>query len=499
MEFVKKNVIYMRQSLDVDKQPHSINTQKFSCLEYAQQNGWVIDDIYNEGHCSARKTVLQERPEVKRLLQDVKLGRIGRILVFKRDRLARNVEQYLTILREIKEYNVDIHFTAENEAPLFEGVAGEFIEAVLAGVSHYEAENIVRRIENSMIPLAKQGKWVFGSHPFGYTQFRPEERTDTNNLEINPEKQKIILSLFNDFLELNPDWLLNQTPAAIGNALRRNSILKNIRNTDIWKILKQPLYKGKMVQFLNRKAIEANRDDLSMFSEAEIWKWDRVNEILKEIPSIPLSTQEKVDMGIGVFDNEFVSPFLRDKIYCGNCSSKLETKEKTYRCPKKECKNSPRMKTIHDSVFKKLLMHLYKKANEDWNMVKKQLEIRTLTPIAKHIQYIEKELIQKQIVMKEQLQLRIINKTDESKIRLINVMEQYKTLLQTLDDMQRKYFYLQQFINEMSKDKVLAALLKGDLSVLKKENLLSLVKSVHYEKREVKMKIYTVKEGVLNE
>ncbi|MFS0783230.1 recombinase family protein [Bacillus sp. 1P06AnD] len=501
---MKKNVIYMRQSLDKGKQPHSINTQKVTCLEYAQQNGWVIDDIYNEGNRSARKTTLQERPELQRLLQDIKLGRIGRILVFKRDRLARNVEQYLTILREIKEYKVEIHFTAENEAPLFEGVAGEFIESILAGVSHYEAENIVRRIQNSMIPLAKQGKWVAGTPPFGYIRFKPEDKSDTKNLEIDSKKQRIILLLFNDFLALSPDWILNHSPAAICNELRRDSELQDLQNVVIWKILKQPLYKGKMVQFLNGKPIEAEYDCsyLSMFEQDDIWKWNRVNEILKGIPNLPLSSQEKMDMGIEDLDDEstdVVFPLFRNKIYCGYCNSLLETKEKMYRCPQKECKNSPRMKTVHDVVFTKLLKHLYKKANEDWNKVKEQLEIKTLTPIAKHIKNVEKALIAKKEVMKEQLQLRIINKTDESRIRLSYLMGNYKTLLQTLDDMQRKYFYLQEFINELSKDEVLSFLLEGDLSIFQKENLLSLVKSVHYKKKDVQIRIYTMKEGVLNE
>ncbi|WP_338368168.1 recombinase family protein, partial [Enterococcus faecium] len=169
-------------------------------LEYARTKDWLIHEIYNEGKCSARKTSIDERPELTRLLSDIEKNKIQRVLVFKRDRLARNVQQYIEIYRLLKKYQVELHLTADNEPPSFEGAASEFIEAILAGMSEYEGNNIVNRLKYSKISLIRQGYWQAGSFPYAYRSIKDKNhdlRKEPNGkLEINPERANVVRSLY---------------------------------------------------------------------------------------------------------------------------------------------------------------------------------------------------------------------------------------------------------------------------------------------------------------
>ena len=49
-----------------------------------------------------------------RLIQGIKEGTIERILVYKRDRLARNLNEHLELYKLFKE-NIEVCFASENE------------------------------------------------------------------------------------------------------------------------------------------------------------------------------------------------------------------------------------------------------------------------------------------------------------------------------------------------------------------------------------------------
>jgi site-specific DNA recombinase len=152
---VGKNVIYMRQSLGLDKQKHSLDMQRTTCLEFATEVSTVIDEIYNEGICSAAKTSIEERPVLNKLLKDAEKGMIDKLFIFKRDRLARNIQQYLSIIKQLQKSKVEVFFTADQEPGIFKGPTGEFIEAILAGLAEQEARNIKKRLILSRKQLAR--------------------------------------------------------------------------------------------------------------------------------------------------------------------------------------------------------------------------------------------------------------------------------------------------------------------------------------------------------
>ncbi|OEF99155.1 hypothetical protein BHF71_09990 [Vulcanibacillus modesticaldus] len=157
---------YCRKS--INSQEHSIETQKFLAREAAAKFNLVIDEYYIDDAISAKKTKIDERSSLKRLLDDIESEKVTTLFVYKRDRLARNVEQYMEIYELFKRKNVNVIFTAENEISLQYTPAGEFFELIMAGFNEREVDQIHQRIRETKNTMVKQGKLQSGRIPYGY-------------------------------------------------------------------------------------------------------------------------------------------------------------------------------------------------------------------------------------------------------------------------------------------------------------------------------------------
>ena len=90
----------------------SLDAQEDALVKFATENNMKIVGIYrDEGH-SARKPVLK-RPIMLQLLEDVKAGKIDRILVTKLDRWFRNIADYYEVQSILDRYKVQWIATEE--------------------------------------------------------------------------------------------------------------------------------------------------------------------------------------------------------------------------------------------------------------------------------------------------------------------------------------------------------------------------------------------------
>ena len=72
--------------------------QRSKVVHYSVQKKLPIHEEYTDEYVSSRKVKLLDRPNMARLIQDIKEGTIERILVYKRDRLARNLNEHLNYI-----------------------------------------------------------------------------------------------------------------------------------------------------------------------------------------------------------------------------------------------------------------------------------------------------------------------------------------------------------------------------------------------------------------
>ena len=109
---VQRVAIYARVSRESEMKHHSIVAQKEHLKEFVDQHlDWEFVDFYiDEGVTGTRL----DRPELNRLLQDVKAGKIDIILTKSVSRLGRNTAAVLKMLQDLKQRGVFVVFDNEN-------------------------------------------------------------------------------------------------------------------------------------------------------------------------------------------------------------------------------------------------------------------------------------------------------------------------------------------------------------------------------------------------
>jgi site-specific DNA recombinase len=488
---MKKNVIYVRQSLGTDKQPHSISMQKDMALEYAERKDWIIHDVYDEGNRSARKTNLEERPELRRLLNDVEAGKIQRILVFKRDRLARKVQQYIEIYRLIKKHGVELHFVADNEPPPFEGAASEFIEAILAGIAEHEANNIVQRLIYSKIPLIQKGLWQVGNPPYAYKSIKTkkqdgsvEEKTPLiegeSNLKFDTDKVKTVKALYYEVNAISSYILDKQDYNHFCKVLKENESLACLSPKQIWEIITQTLHIGKMVQKLDGQVYEVDNavtQKNRILDKEEENLWYKANEIISQmnVPDSYKGTKKEED-------EDLPFPKLENVLYCGMCDQPMLAISKVYKCKTKTCKNSPKIITVDDEVTKRVWEDLLQRGEQHWEKVKAILKNKYSKPFTARIKHLNKELLFLEQEIKEHfrkhLELGLDNNT-----YLSHLVNRYKQTAKEHEMYESLLFHVGHFINNLEKEKTLGQITEMQLTEIQKINILSLVKKVYFAKK----------------
>src|ERR1700741_4286402 len=98
--------IWIRVSTEDQAQGDSPAHHEARARLYAQAKGWDVREVYNLAGVSG-KTVA-EHPEAKRMLADIKAGRISALIFSKLARLARNTRELLQFSDLFKAHGADL-------------------------------------------------------------------------------------------------------------------------------------------------------------------------------------------------------------------------------------------------------------------------------------------------------------------------------------------------------------------------------------------------------
>jgi DNA invertase Pin-like site-specific DNA recombinase len=100
-----------------------------------------------------------ERPELDRLREDARAGKLDRLFVFRLDRLSRGgIRATLAILEELKAHGVEVETIADGFS--LGGPAGDVVVAVLAWAAQMERQAIGERISAARKRIeASGGAW----------------------------------------------------------------------------------------------------------------------------------------------------------------------------------------------------------------------------------------------------------------------------------------------------------------------------------------------------
>lgn len=232
--------IYTRQSID-KKDSISIETQVELCKKEINKDEQF--KIYEDKGFSGKNT---ERPQFKKLIEDIKEGQISKLIVYRLDRISRSITDFSNIMDILEEHKVS--FISANEKFDTSTPTGKAMLYIIMIFAQLERETIAERIRDNYYSRGKTGVWLGGPAPFGYTIEKIMQ--DAKKVSIlKPNKDiEIVKEIYS--LYANSDaslgniakQLLEKYPNTMWNNIKLSRILHNPAyvkaNADIYDFFK---------------------------------------------------------------------------------------------------------------------------------------------------------------------------------------------------------------------------------------------------------------------
>lgn len=230
--------VYTRKSSEegLDMDFNSLDAQRESCEAYItsqRAEGWSpVLDRYDDGGFSGGTL---ERPALKRLLTDVKAGKIDVIVVYKIDRLSRSMLDFLNLVELFEGHGVT--FVSVTQSFNTKDAMGRMALNILVTFAQFERELIGERIRDKVAASRKRGKWMGGWTPLGY-------EVRDRKLLIHEADAERVRAIFRRFVRLKSATLLARELVAAGERNRYGHLLdKGV----LYKILNNRVYIGEAV------------------------------------------------------------------------------------------------------------------------------------------------------------------------------------------------------------------------------------------------------------
>lgn len=171
----KKTIIYARTS--TENQSNSLEDQKFTCLNYANNNGLDNIEVISDTVSGAKDS----RPGFNSIIQMVKANMVSVICVSKLDRLARKISFVCNVLDLLKRHNVKLVSVKENiDTDHFTSV---FLIQMLGVAAEFERNSIVERINSTKRHLARNNR-ILGNVRYGFKSVNKFIESDDEELKI---------------------------------------------------------------------------------------------------------------------------------------------------------------------------------------------------------------------------------------------------------------------------------------------------------------------------
>ncbi len=261
--------IYARKSIYSDKSD-SVNNQIRMCKEYINiryGKEHSFSEYKDEGFTGANTN----RPELKRLLNDIESKAIDLLIIYQLDRLSRSVKDFSDIYAMLDDNGIIFVSVKENvdtDTPI--GRAMTMITMVFAQM---ERETIAERVSDNMQGLARMGLWTGGKPPLGFSIVKTTlDNKNHSMLAIDPLQADYVKRVFTEFTENN------YTLSKMVNVYKTRGIKSDRGNffstTYLHRLLQRPYY------------CVADKNSYNYFSELgcnmvdDVSKWDGKHGIM---------------------------------------------------------------------------------------------------------------------------------------------------------------------------------------------------------------------------
>jgi len=194
----KRAALYLRVSTDEQaKEGHyglPIQNERGEAFCKAHGYDLSVDNIYTDEGYSGSLSV-EKRPALKQLFADARENKFDVVVVYRIDRMARNVRIFKNTIHDLEDLSVGFHSISEafdTSTPF-----GRAALNLLSSFAELERDLITDRMQGGRKMAAKSGKWVWGPPPYGFDLDK-----ETKKLCINKEEAQWVLKFF--------EWSVNE-------------------------------------------------------------------------------------------------------------------------------------------------------------------------------------------------------------------------------------------------------------------------------------------------
>ena len=313
-----------REDDDKNYESESITNQKSLLLQYAKENNLRVYDIYIDDGFSGTNF---DRPGFKRLIKDIENKKINMVITKDMSRLGRDyIGTGELVEKFFPEHNVRYIAVTDNIDTYLDSTNND-IAPFKAIMNDFYAKDISKKIKSSLKAKMKDGKYVGGRAPFGYTK----DPDNKNQLLVDEEQAIVVRRIFDMALDglsyyKIADKLTSEgikTPASYYNfewCGDYNPHFNKWNSKTIYDILNNRIYTGDLVQgrrckvnYKVKKIVKNNPNNYIVVEnthEAIIDK-DVFYEVGKRLPK-NVGRKEKKENNL-----------LDGLLYCGDCGHRI--------------------------------------------------------------------------------------------------------------------------------------------------------------------------------
>jgi site-specific DNA recombinase len=274
-------------------------------LKNFEDNFGEVVDVFVDEAKSGKDT---NRPELQRMLREIRKGNITLVMASELSRISRNIQDFAKIWNMMKDKGCSFFSLRENFDTTT--AAGEMVLYTLANLSQFERRQVSERVSANFTARAKRGLSNGGVTPVGYKRIEGKP----GYLEIDNEYKEVVEKCFEYFLQeetlaltskrLNKE---NYQLKARMSGGRPTSKKFNIEN--LYRILTNKAMIGIKTYEEFGEVHEAKAVWKGIISRA---KFDKVRKILKNNRSVKKSASSRRYPYI-----------LTGLVYCADCGDRL--------------------------------------------------------------------------------------------------------------------------------------------------------------------------------
>lgn len=352
---VKRVAIYIRVSTVHQVDRDSLPMQRKDLITYCELILGIEDyEIFEDAGYSGKNTV---RPAYQEMMKKVRLGEFSHILVWKIDRISRNLLDFAKMYEELKKLGVT--FVSKNEQFDTSTAIGEAMLKIILVFAELERNMTSERVSAAMLSRANNGQWNGGRIPYGYN-YDPE----TGEFSFNSEEYNVCRMIKDDYIERKS---LLHTSRYLNEQGLRTRAGAEWSPTTIWIIVSSPFYAG-IYRYNRFKGTESR-------TKNPVEEWVMIPNHHPAIFSL-----EEHEAMLKILEenskkkNSSGKQCLRKNVhifsgiaFCGKCGSKMVStpgrlhadgyRGSNYSCPKRRKSGSCDNQTISDVILGEFLIN----------------------------------------------------------------------------------------------------------------------------------------------